>query len=219
MSIPKPLLPLGELPVLEVVISQLAAAGFHRIVLCLGHMAPIFSAMLGDGSKWGVKIDSVLEDQPLGTAGALRLVQNLPDHFLVMNGDLLTTLDYKALVAFHKSQKASGTIAVNRRKVFIDYGVVVANKHHCLTKYREKPTIHYSVSMGVYILSHVAMKYVPKEGRFDMPNLMLAIKGAGKTVACYETDCYWQDIGRFDDYQAASDDFVKEPDRFLKTRN
>ena len=215
MSIPKPLLPLGDLPVLEVVIGQLAAAGFQRIVLCLGHMAPLFSAVIGDGSKWGLKIDTVLEDQPLGTAGALRLVPNLPEHFLVMNGDLLTTLDYKELMEFHESKKATGTIAVNRRNVFIDYGVVEADSEHRLAKYTEKPTIHYTVSMGVYILSQAAMKLVPNEGRFDMPNLMLAIKAANQTVACYETDCYWQDIGRFDDYQAASDDFVKQPERFL----
>ncbi len=215
MTIPKPLLPLGDVPVLEVVIGQLAAAGFKRIVLCLGHMAPIFTAVLGDGSKWGVQIDTVLEEEPLGTAGALRLVKNPPETFLVMNGDLLTTLDFGEMAHFHASQKAVATIAVNRRKVFIDYGVIISDKASRLKKYREKPTIHYAVSMGIYMLSKAALKFIPKQGRFDVPQLMLAIKDAGKNVSCYQTDCYWQDIGRFDDYQAASDDFTREPGRFL----
>lgn len=215
MTIPKPLLPLGDVPVLEIVIGQLAAAGFKRIVLCLGHMAPLFGAVLGDGAKWGIKIETVLEEEPLGTAGALRLVKNLPDTFLVMNGDLLTTLNFKEMSEFHRSHKAAATIAVNRRKVFIDYGVIVTDQKSHLKKYREKPTIHYAVSMGIYMLSRAAVKLIPKKGRYDVPQLMLAIKDTGKTVACYQTDCYWQDIGRFDDYQAASDDFTKDPSRFL----
>ena len=215
MTIPKPLLPLGDVPVLEIVLRQLAAAGFHRVVLCLGHMAPLFSAMLGDGSRWGLKIETVLEDQPLGTAGALRLIPDLSENFLVMNGDLLTTLDYKELTEFHRSNRALATIAVNRRKVFIDYGVVVSDKSNRLSKYREKPTIHYAVSMGIYMLSRKALRLIPKEGRFDMPQLMSAVKDRFDGVYCYKTDCYWQDIGRFDDYQTASEDFTNDPARFL----
>jgi NDP-mannose synthase len=215
MTIPKPLLPLGDVPVLEIVIKQLAAAGFTRIVLCLGHMAPLFSAMLGDGSKWGVRIDTLLEEEPLGTAGALRLINDPGESFLVMNGDLLTTIDFAALTNFHRSNKALATIAVNKRNVFIDYGVVVSDKSDRLSKYREKPTIHYAVSMGIYMLSKKALKLIPKKGRFDMPQLMLAAKEKENSVFCYKTDCYWQDIGRFDDYQAASEDFTREPARFL----
>jgi NDP-mannose synthase len=218
MTIPKPLLPLGDVPVLEIVIKQLAAAGFTRIILCLGHMAPLFSAMLGDGSKWGVRIDTVLEEEPLGTAGALRLIDNPGESFLVMNGDLLTTIDFAALTSFHCHSKALATIAVNKRNVFIDYGVVISDKADRLTKYREKPTIHYAVSMGIYMLSKKALKLIPKRGRFDMPQLMSAVKQKHNAVFCYKTDCYWQDIGRFDDYQTASEDFTKEPDRFLPAR-
>lgn len=218
MTIPKPLLPLGDVPVLEIVIAQLAAAGFKRIVLCLGHMAPIFSAMVGNGSKWGVVIESVLEEEPLGTAGALRLVSEPGENFLVMNGDLLTTFDFAALTSFHRDRKAVATIAVNRRSVFIDYGVVVSDKSDRLAKYREKPSIHYAVSMGIYMLSRKALKLIPKKGRFDMPQLMLAAKERQNGVYCYKTDCYWQDIGRFDDYQSASEDFTKDPGRFLPKR-
>jgi NDP-mannose synthase len=219
MTIPKPLLPLGDVPVLEIVIKQLAAAGFTRIVLCLGHMAPLFSAVIGDGSKWGVRIDTVLEEEPLGTAGALRLIKDPGENFLVMNGDLLTTIDFAALTDFHRANKSLGTIAINKRNVFIDYGVVVSDKSDRLTKYREKPTIHYAVSMGIYILSKKALRLIPRKGRFDMPQLMLAIKQKHNAVFCYKTDCYWQDIGRFDDYQAASEDFTKDPNRFLPARS
>ncbi len=215
MTIPKPLLPLGDVPVLEIVIAQLAKAGFQRVVLSLGHMAPLFTALLGDGSRWGLRIDTVIEDQPLGTAGSLRLVQDLSEHFLVMNGDLLTTLDYRGLMEHHVAKKSWATIAVNRRKVHIDYGVIVSDKSGNLSKYREKPTIKYDVSMGIYVFSKKALRFIPAEGRFDVPQLMLGIKDAGKPVQCYKTECYWQDIGRFDDYQAASDDFVKDPNRFL----
>lgn len=218
MTIPKPLLPLGDVPVLEIVIKQLAAGGFTRIVLCLGHMAPLFSAVIGDGSNWGVRIDTVLEEEPLGTAGALRLVKDPGENCLVMNGDLLTTIDFAALANFHRSNKALATIAVNKRNVFIDYGVVVSDASDRLTKYREKPTIHYAVSMGIYMLSRKALKLIPKTGRFDMPQLMSTVKQKHNGVFCFKTDCYWQDIGRFDDYQAASDDFTKEPGRFLPAR-
>jgi NDP-mannose synthase len=219
MTIPKPLLPLGDVPVLEIVIKQLAAAGFKRIVLCLGHMAPLFSAMIGDGSKWGVRIDTVLEEEPLGTAGALRLIDNPGENFLVMNGDLLTTIDFATLAEFHRANKSLATIAVNKRNVFIDYGVVVSDKTDRLTKYREKPTIHYAVSMGIYMLSKKALRLIPQKGRFDMPQLMSAVKQKHNGVFCYKTDCYWQDIGRFDDYQTASEDFTKDPNRFLPARS
>jgi NDP-sugar pyrophosphorylase family protein len=218
VTIPKPLLPLGDVPVVEIVIQQLAAAGFKRIVLSLGHMAPLFGAMLGDGSKWGVRLESVLEESPLGTAGALRLVKEPGQNFLVMNGDLLTTIDFAALTQFHREQKAFATIAVNRRKVFIDYGVITADGSHRLSGYREKPTIDYAVSMGIYMLSKRALSFVPKQGRFDVPELMTTLKEMKNGVFCFETDCYWQDIGRFDDYQTASEDFSNDPARFLPGR-
>ncbi len=215
MTIPKPLLPLGDVPVLEIVLAQLAAAGFTRIVLCLGHMAPFFGAVIGDGSRWGVRIETVLEEEPLGTAGALRLVKNPGDNVLVMNGDLLTTFDFAAFSKFHRDRKSLATVAVNRRNVFIDYGVVISDKSDRLSKYREKPTIHYAVSMGIYMLSQRALRMIPTKGRYDMPQLMSAVKEKHNGVYCFKTDCYWQDIGRFDDYQSASEDFTKDPARFI----
>jgi NDP-mannose synthase len=215
MTIPKPLLPLGDVSIVEVVIRQLVAAGVTRVVLTLGHMAPLFTAFFGDGTRFGVPIEYCLEDEPLGTAGPLRLVRDLEDTFLVMNGDILTTLSFARMVEFHRSHDAWGTLAVSRRRVNVDYGVIVSDDADRMIDYVEKPTIPYEVSMGINVLSKRCLEFVPPAGKFDMPELMLAMQRAGKVVACYKTDCYWQDIGRFDDYQQASADFVAAPERFL----
>lgn len=215
MTIPKPLLPLGDVPIVEVVIRQLASAGFRRIVLTLGHMAPLFTACLGDGSRFDVRLDYRCEEEPLGTAGSLRLVQDLPEDFLVMNGDILTTVDYHELLARHKRMGAWGTISVHARSVHIDYGVIEVGEDDRMRGYIEKPTIPYQVSMGINVLSRRALEFIPPGERFDMPDLMVAMQRAGRVVGCFRTECYWQDIGRFDDYQQASADFVEDPARFL----
>lgn len=216
MSIPKPLLPLGEVPILEVVLKQLARDGFSRVVVTLGHMAHLFSASLGSGSKYGFQLDYCIEHEALGTAGPLRLVDDLEDDFLVMNGDLLTTLSFRDLFHLHREREAWGTIATSHRQVRIDYGVVESAPDHALDRYLEKPTISYQVSMGINVLSRDCLSFIPEGVKFDMPDLMLAMARAGKRVVCHRTDCYWQDIGRFDDYQQASKDFVEDPMRFLR---
>jgi NDP-sugar pyrophosphorylase family protein len=214
MNIPKPLLPLGDIPVVEVVLRQLAQQGFDRAVLTVGHMAPLLSAFLGDGSRYGLRVDYQLEEEPLGTAGPLRGVVDLEEDFLVMNGDLLTTIDFADLVAGHRVAGATGTIALTRRTVAIDYGVVHRTPEGTLDRYEEKPTFDYRVSTGINVLSRSAIDLVP-EGRFDMPDLMTALTAHGRTVRCVETDAYWQDIGRIEDYERASRDFVADPTRFL----
>jgi NDP-mannose synthase len=218
MTIPKPLLPLGDISILEIVLEQLAAAGISRVVLTLGHMAPLIMACIGNGDRWGIKIESVLEPEPLGTAGSLRAIDNLEENFLVMNADLLTTLDYEDMFDYHVQHNSIGTIGLSKREVLIDYGVVRTTPAGLLENYIEKPTIPYSVSMGINILSRRCLQFIPPTGKFDMPDLMLAMHRAGHPVHCYETDCYWKDIGRFDDYQQASEDFVRSPSQFLGTR-
>ena len=215
MTIPKPLLPLGDVPIVEVVIRQLVASGVRRVVLTLGHMAPLFTAFFGDGRRFGVQIEYCLEDEPLGTAGPLRLVRDLEDTFVVMNGDILTTLAFDDIIRFHHVRAAWGTVCVSRRRVNVDYGVIVSDGADRLLDYVEKPTIPYEVSMGINVLSKSCLDYIPVDARFDMPELMLALHRDGKPVVCYKTECYWQDIGRFDDYQQASADFVAAPERFL----
>jgi NDP-sugar pyrophosphorylase family protein len=215
MTIPKPLLPLGEMPILEIVIQQLAGAGVSRIILTLGHMAPLLLACIGDGSRWGIKIESVHEEEPLGTAGPLRMIKDLDDDFFVMNADLLTTLDFREMFAYHVQNNSIGTIGLSKREVLIDYGVIQTDSNGILNNYIEKPTIPYSVSMGINVLSKRCMEFIPPSGKFDMPDLMLAMHRAGHPVHCFGTDCYWKDIGRFDDYQQASDDFSRNPSQFL----
>jgi NDP-sugar pyrophosphorylase family protein len=215
ISIPKPLMPIGDVPIVEILLHQLAAAGFDRIVISIGHLAHLFSAVLGSGERFGLRLEYVNEDTPLGTAGALRLIDGIADNFLVMNGDVLTTLDFGELFRFHTRKNALATIAVHQRSVAIDYGVVEVSPDGLLSRFVEKPTIPYRVSMGVNVLSCRAVDFVPKAERFDMPQLMEALREAGGPVACYETGCYWMDIGRFDDYQQASADFDAGAERFL----
>lgn len=216
MTIPKPLLPLGDVPVLEIVLRQLGADGFQDVILTLGHMAPLFSAHFGDGTTYGVKIDYVREDEPLGTAGPLRQLRNPPEDFLVMNGDLLTDLSFRALMTEHRASGAAVTIGVASREEKVDYGVVDMASDGAFLDYREKPVNPYHVSMGINMVTARALRHIPPEGRFDMPELIHALHRAGERVHCHRTDCYWQDMGRFDDYMRASEDFVRSPARFLR---
>jgi NDP-sugar pyrophosphorylase family protein len=215
-TIPKPLLPLGDLPIVEVVLRQLAIAGIRRVVVTLGHMAHLFAASIGNGSRFGLSIEYLTEETPLGTAGSLRLVGDPQEHMLVMNGDLLTTLNYLSLLQYHRSQGACATIAVHQRTVNIDYGVIERTPDGGLSRYIEKPQIPYLVSMGIYAISRSALAFIPPCEKYDMPQLMQALRDAGQRVSCYQSDCYWQDIGRFDDYERASTDFTIEPERFLQ---
>ena len=216
MTIPKPLLPLGDVPVLDIVVRQLARDGFTRVVLTLGHMAPLFRAHYGDGERYGTRIEFLNEGEPLGTAAPLRSLTDVPDNFLVMNGDLLTDISYVDLIAEHRRSGAAGTIAVAAREEKIDYGVIELTSDGTFVDYREKPRIPYFVSMGINVLSRGALQRIPPTGRFDMPELMLALHRAGDGVHCFRSSCYWQDIGRFDDYTRASEDFVNDPERFLR---
>ena len=215
MVIPKPLLPVGEIPILEVMLRQLAKASISKVVMTLGHMDQLFVSTFGDGSRFGLHIEYCREEEPLGTAGPLRLIPNLEDNFFVMNGDLLTTIDFADLYKTHINTKSQATIAVHQRTVFIDYGVIEMSEQKMLQRYVEKPQIPYHVSMGINVLSCQCLEYIPKTGKFDMPALMTALQQGGKRVRCYQTDCYWQDIGRFDDYLKASEDFVNHPEMFL----
>ncbi len=215
-TIPKPLLPIGDFPILEIVLIQLARNGFTRITLLLNHMAHLFTAILGDGSRFGVQLDFVTEIEPMGTAGSIALVRDLPGEFLVMNGDLLTTLNYRELFEAHIAQKNAATIAVNKREHKVDFGVIESDEMNFLTDYREKPSLLYSVSMGVNMLNRDCLSYIQPGKYLDMPSLMLAMKKDHKSVRVFPSDCYWQDIGRVDDYERATQDFQEDMSKFLK---
>jgi NDP-sugar pyrophosphorylase family protein len=213
--LPKPLMPIGEMPILEIVIRQLALQGFNELTLAVGYLAELLMAYCGDGSKFNVKLDYSKEEQPLGTAGPISLIPNLGETFLVMNGDLLTTVDYSAMFRYHRERGALATIACYQRDVKIDLGVVEVNSDNWLANYIEKPTYHYSVSMGIYIFEPEVLQYIPRNQRLDLPELIRKLMKADQKVNVYNFDGYWLDIGRHDDYERAIEEFTLHRDSFL----
>jgi NDP-sugar pyrophosphorylase family protein len=204
--LPKPLMPIGEMPVLEILLRRLAAAGFKRVHLAVGYLAELIEAYFGDGSKWGVELIYWREDEPLGTAGPLAVIETTAEHLLVMNGDLFTVLDFGDLIDYHVDRGASATIATLRREVPVEFGVIRLDGD-TIVGYDEKPTLSYDVSMGVYAFERDVIDVVPKEQHFDFPELVLALLAAGKQVASYRSTEFWLDIGRREDYELAQERF------------
>jgi len=213
--LPKPLMPVGDMPILEIVLRQLKRAGFSQATLAVSYLGELIQAYCGDGSRFGLRIDYSRELQSLSTAGPLKLIPGLDDTFLVMNGDLLTTLDYRKLFDHHRASGAAATIAMHRRSVKIDFGVVETGAGGDLERYIEKPEYHYSVSMGINILEPVALGMIASGESLGMPDLMLRLKAAGHRVATYEAPCRWLDIGRVDDYAKAQEEFAENVEIFL----
>lgn len=217
--LPKPLMPIGDMPILEVLIRQMRAANFSDIYITVGHLSGLLKAFFQDGDQWNVKIKYCYEDFPLGTVGSLANISGLDDTFLMTNGDVLTTLNLQELVSFHKSQGAMATIAMHRRKVKIDFGVLEMDGGTLITDILEKPTYEYLVSMGIYIFEPGVIKYIPKDKYLDFPDLILALIAAGEKVAGYPFDGYWQDLGRPDDYEQAAKDFDTMRAQFIPEDN
>ena len=213
-SIPKPLVPLGDQPILEIVLRQLKRHGFDRVTIAVNHLARLIQAFFGDGADLGLRIEYSLEDEPLGTAGPLRLVRDLDELFLVMNGDLLTTIDYRELMARHAESGAAATIATFPKQVKIDLGVLQTDGER-FVDYIEKPVYHFDVSMGIYALDRRCLEHVPARGRFDMPDLMLALSRSGLGVRCHRGDYEWLDIGRMEDYERAVELFERDRAKYL----
>lgn len=205
--IPKPLIPLGGMPILEVVIRQLRHHGVRHITLAVGYMAPLLQAYFQDGARWGVKIDYSQESSPLGTAGPLALIQGIRDSFLVMNADVLTNLDYNALVKFHGDQGGIATIAAYKRQAAIDFGIIVPDGGSRISDYIEKPTTTHLVSMGVYVFNPAVLDYIPDGAYLDFPDLVRILLQDGRSVHYYPFNGYWLDIGRHDDYDQAASEF------------
>jgi NDP-sugar pyrophosphorylase family protein len=208
-------MPIGDMPILEIMLRQMKQAGIEEVVLTVGHLAQLLRTFFSDGSQWGMNISYSYEDQPLGTAGPLALVDGLDATFLVTNGDVLTTLDLKKLLAFHKAQGSMATIAVHRRQVKIDLGVVQMDPGGCINGYIEKPAYDYTVSMGIYVFEPTVMKFISYNRYLDFPDLVLKMIAAGEKVSGYAFDGYWMDLGRPDDYAQAVEDFARMRDQFL----
>lgn len=205
--LPKPLMPLGDMPIIEVVLRQLAAFGFDDVTLAVGYLAELMMAYCGDGSKFGLRVRYSREEEPLGTAGPLALVEGLDETFLVMNGDVLTSLDLAAMIRQHRSSGAVATIATHQRQHQINYGIIESDASHRVTAYIEKPVHHYQVSMGIYVLEPMVLRAIPPGQYLDLPDLARQLMVDGLPVQAYPFDGYWLDIGRHDDYEQAVEEF------------
>jgi NDP-mannose synthase len=206
ISLPKPLVPVGDVPILEIIIRKLAKQGFGHITITLNHMAEIMMAFFNDGSKWGVKIDYSIESKPLSTMGPLTLIPDLPDNFMVLNGDVLTDLDFGGFFSYHLESKNDFTIAAYQREEEIDYGVLYQDKKHKLSRFEEKPTYNFLVSMGIYMLNKEILSYIPHNTFFGFDHLMNLLLQKNEPPTIYQHNGYWLDIGRPDDYEKALND-------------
>ncbi len=206
--LPKPLMPIGDMPILEILLYQLKRAGIRETILTVGHLSELLRAFFQDGSRFGLKISYSFEEQPLGTAGPLSLVADqLNETFIVANGDVLTTLDIPSFIQAHKQSQAIATIASHERQVNIDLGVLEINGADELVGYIEKPSYTFSVSMGLYIFEPMVLEYIPYNQYLDFPNLVLKMLANNEKVMTYRFNGYWQDLGRPDDYEQAVKDF------------
>jgi NDP-mannose synthase len=216
--LPKPLMPVGDRPILDIVLRQLRRDGFDHVTLATGHLAELIEAFLRDGSAYGLAVDYHREDEPLGTVGALALIDGLDEPFLVMNGDVLTDIDYRALVEHHVACGAAATVAVTERTVQISLGVMRfedADDGARVTDYVEKPSIEYEASMGVYCFSPRVLAHIDPGERLDFPDLVLRLIKAGERVEAWRPQAYWLDIGRHEDYEQAMEEFERMRSRLL----
>lgn len=213
-SLPKPLMPIGKKPILEIIIMQLANYEFSHITLAVNHQADIIKAYFGDGSKWGLKIDYSLEETPLSTIAPLRLIHNLPDNFLLMNGDILTDINFGEFYEEHIKNKKLFTISSKIRKQKIDFGVLNTNKKNELIGFQEKPINTYQVSMGIYMLSKEIIELIPKDEAFGFDQLMNFLISINRFPNVIPFEGYWLDIGRPEDYATAIEKFEDNYEQF-----
>jgi len=212
--LPKPLWPVGDVPIVEVLIKQLAKAGIREIVLAVGYQADLIRMILGDGKKYGVKIKYSEEKKTLGTAAPLKKIRGLDNNFLVLNGDLLTNLPFKDFARTHLKNDCLATVAVFRRTVKVDFGVI-ETYDDIIEEYTEKPTLGYLVSMGIYAFQRKVLQYIP-DRKFDFPELVDKLIEIDHNPRVYRFKGRWLDIGRPDDWEKANQIFQKRSNIFLK---
>lgn len=213
--LPKPLMPIGEFPILEVIIRQLVRHGFDHVTMAVNHQAEIIKAFFQDGARWGIRIDYSLEDKPLSTMAPLRLIGDLPENFLVMNGDILTDLSFTDFFDEHTGKRNIFTVSAHVREQRVDYGVLEMDANNHLTGFREKPSAKYLVSMGAYMANRSVLDFIPEGMSYGFDNLMLDLLAAGKPASVRKFEGYWLDIGRPDDYIQAIEEFEQMRPRFL----
>lgn len=214
--LPKPLMPIGDKPILEILIHQMKKAGVEEVILAVGHMKETLQAYFRNGNSLGLMIRYSVEQQPLGTIGPLSLVEGIDTPFLVTNGDLLTTYNFQALMRAHREAKAIATIAVHTKRVNIDLGVLEFNaRSKEMIGYLEKPTYNFPVSMGIYAFDPSVLSYIPYNQHHDFPELVEKLIKAGERVVGYAFDGYWQDLGKPENYERAISDYSSNQVQFL----
>jgi NDP-sugar pyrophosphorylase family protein len=216
-SLPKPLLPIGERPVIELIVRGLVGAGANRITVAVNYLADLVESFLGNGSRFGVPIDYVREAVPLGTAGPIGLVGRWTGPLVVMNGDVLADVDFKKLLAYHRENKAAITVTTMVQSLRIDSGVITTDSSMRVTGIVEKPTVEHRISLGVYVLSEDAAGLIAPNERLEMPDLVMKVVGAGKAAVAYNHDGFWLDIGQPDDFAKAQADAAMWSDKLGRT--
>ncbi|MDH5744825.1 MAG: sugar phosphate nucleotidyltransferase [Candidatus Aminicenantes bacterium] len=215
LVLPKPLMPIGDMPILEVVIRQLKKYGFQKITITVDYLAELLEAYFRDGSKWNVEIAYSKDYEPLGTAGPIASIKDLEHNFIVMNGDILTTLDYSKLMGYHIKENSMITIAVYDKNVNIDLGILKLNENDEIYDYIEKPTLKYQVSTGIYVFNKKVLKYIKKNEYLDFPDLIKILIKNNERVKGFHFSGYWLDIGRREDHEKAIEEFEELKHRFL----
>lgn len=214
--LPKPLLPIGEIPILEIILRQLKHYGFSEVILACGYLSELIQAYLMNNKiSTQLKISYHREEQPLGTAGALATIKGLDETFLVMNGDILTTIDYSKLLQYHKESKAALTVAITQKKVQIELGVLHLNAENKITGYEEKPVKVFPASTGIYIYEPRALDFIKPNTYLDFPTLVMRLIEAGEQVVGCPVDAFWLDMGNKDDYERAVKEFEQNQSAFL----
>ena len=209
-------MPVDGMPILEVIVRQLAHFRIKDMTLTVSQQSePLLSAYFGDGSRYGVAIRYSREEKALGTAGPLAIIRDLPETFIVMNGDILTTLNYQKLIKYHRQHRGMVTIAMSQKKVQLELGVMECNHAHRLTRYIEKPTFLYSVSMGIYVFEKKVLEWIPSKKYLDFPELIQKLIRQRMKVVCYASHDFWLDIGRHEDYGEAQRRFQEMRGKLL----
>ncbi len=202
---PKPMLPLGDKPLLQRTIEKLEHAGIHNVNLTTHYKSEIIKEHFGNGEKFGVEINYVSEDQPLGTAGSISLLKNTNSPLLIINGDILTSIDYRAMLNFHKDNDADMTVAVKKYDFKVPYGVVKSSGVH-VTGLLEKPVMEQFINAGIYLINPDVKNYIPSETHYDMTDLIKCLLREKRTIVCFPVREYWLDIGQLEDYKKAQKD-------------
>ena len=205
---PKPLVPLGEKPILDTILRQLKHFGFTQVTLAVGYMAEMIQTYVHHGERYGLDITYSFEEEPLGTVGPLAQMAHLEQRFLVMNGDVITNLDYRDIFQFHQQHRGLVTIGTYKKHFKIDLGIINQEVNHCITDYIEKPLHIFQVSMGVYVFEREVVHYIEPHKHLDFPDLVKRLLANGRSVVSYPFDGYWLDIGNHSDYEKALEEYA-----------